>query len=301
MVAILAIVLIVPVAACSDSSATLSPSPSPPTPSPSPGPAPAAASLAGLVTSSDNVTRISGAQVTIVDGPNAGRTATTSNGEYRLSDLQTGTANVRTTANGYAERQASVAIDGAVTLNFQLTETAAEVTFGPGQHRVGAAIAPGRYFSDPASGCYWERQSGTGGTAAETIAFGFVGFDPAQWIVDISGTDHAFQTNGACGAWSNRPKGAAQATIPPGMWLVGMQVAPGTYRSSVAAGCTWERLRDFGGTTGSVIASELIAADGTAFVTVNSGDVGFSSNASCGTWTRAESIGSARERSTIRR
>src|SRR5262245_54172650 len=37
-------------------------------------------------------------------------------------------------------------------------------SFGNGQWLVGADIAAGRYFADPASGCYWERQRGLGGS-----------------------------------------------------------------------------------------------------------------------------------------
>jgi hypothetical protein len=164
------------------------------------------------------------------------------------------------------------------------------VSFGPGQHRVGSVIAPGRYFGDPGSGCYWERQSGAGGTAAETIAFDFVGFDAGQWIVDILPTDHSFLTNSACATWTNRPRAANPSAIAPGMWLVGTQVSPGTYRTTAAAGCNWERLRDFAGTSASVIGGEFIGAGGTAFATIASTDVGFSSDAACGTWLRAETV-----------
>ena len=165
------------------------------------------------------------------------------------------------------------------------TPDADAVTFGPGQHRVGEAIQPGRYFSDPLSGCYWERQSGTAGKAADTIAFAFVGFDAAQSIVDIAGTDVAFQANTACGLWSDRPRSSAVGAIAAGTWIVGAQIAPGTYRTDAAPGCYWERLRDFSGTTANVIASELVAHAGPTFVNVLPGDTGFSSHGGCGTWT----------------
>jgi hypothetical protein len=159
-----------------------------------------------------------------------------------------------------------------------------EITFGPGKHLVGVAIAAGRYFSDPAAGCYWERQAGTAGIAAQTIAFGFVGFDAAQWVVDIAATDAAFESNAACGTWSNHPR-TAPANIAAGRWLVGTQVPPGTYRSEAAAGCYWERLRDFSGGAHSVAASDLVPAAGPAFVTILPGDAGFSADARCGAWT----------------
>ncbi len=161
------------------------------------------------------------------------------------------------------------------------------VTFGPGRHRVGSDIAPGRYFSGPGSGCYWERQSGTGGTAPEAIAFGYIGVDAPQWIIDIRSTDHAFATNDACGTWSNRAREGSRPAIAPGVWLVGAQVRPGMYTSSVSVGCYWERLSDFSGDPDSIIARELAAAAGTAFVTVFPGDAGFRTDAACGSWTPA--------------
>jgi hypothetical protein len=151
---------------------------------------------------------------------------------------------------------------------------------------VGAEISPGRYFADPAVGCYWERQSGSGGTAAETIAFAFVGFDAHQWVVDIQGGDHSFETNAACGAWTNQPAIGPQETIDPGTWLVGAQVAAATYRTTATGGCYWERLADFGGGPESVIANGVVATAGPAFVTIFPGDTGFRSDASCGQWAR---------------
>jgi hypothetical protein len=195
-------------------------------------------------------------------------------------------------AGGYEERRTIVTIEGVTTLDFQLTESgSAEVP--PGQHRVGIAVTAGRYFSDPAAGCYWERQSGTGGTAAETIAFHFIGFDAAQTVVDLQPADYAFQTNAACGTWSSQPRLGPQAEIRPGAWVVGSQVRPGTYRSTAGVGCYWERLRDFSRATDSVIASQVISNAGTVFVTVESTDAGFSTDAACGIWAPME-IGSSR-------
>ena len=71
--------------------------------------------------------------------------------------------------------------------------------FGPGQHRVGRDIRPGRYFSDPRRGCFWERLSGFGGTISDTIANEFIGFDAGQWIVDIKASDVGFSTDDDCG------------------------------------------------------------------------------------------------------
>ena len=167
------------------------------------------------------------------------------------------------------------------------------LTFGPGRHRVGEVVQAGRYFSDPGSGCYWERQSGTGGTAGNTVAFGFVGADAAQVVLDIAPTDAVFEANAACGTWSNQPRPYVAGTIAPGTWLVGAQLPQGTYRADAATGCYWERLRDFLGSAGSVIASELVETARPAFVTLLAGDIGFSSHPACGTWTQISGLDAA--------
>lgn len=258
---------------------------------PETGPSPPAAvatSLSGRVVSTTGASPIVGAAVAIVDGPNGGRQTTTgTDGLYMLSDLQPGNANVSATAAGYQERRAGVTITGASTLNFELVEVSPLVTFGAGEHRVGADIPAGQYYSDPAAGCSWERRSAEG----RTIASAFVDFDAVQWIVDVRAGDRSFQTNAACGTWSNRARAGTQTAIAPGVWRVGTQVPSGTYSSSATAGCHWQRLSNFGGGADAVIASDLIASSGTAFVTIFPSDTGFRSTPACGSWGRSTAAG----------
>ena len=157
--------------------------------------------------------------------------------------------------------------------------------FGSGSHRVGADIAAGRYFSDPVSGCYWERVSGFGGTLGEIIANDFVGYNPSQYIVDVLASDAGFVPDAQCGTWDVSPLRGSSTTVVPGIWLVGAQVPPGTYRASAAYGCYWERVRDFQGRLQSIISNDFVAAAGTVRVTISAGDVGFSTDGDCGTWT----------------
>jgi len=153
---------------------------------------------------------------------------------------------------------------------------------------VGSAIRPGRYFADPGrTGCYWERQSGLGGTLAEIIANDVFVFDPPQVIVDILGSDLAFEGDGDCGNWYTSSRQPAQTNIPPGTWLVGAQLSPGTYQANVGAGCYWKRLRDFEGRISSIIANDFIADAGPHFVEIRDGDVGFYNDSDCGPWARA--------------
>ena len=163
------------------------------------------------------------------------------------------------------------------------------MTIGAGRHSVGIHMRPGRYYTDPRAGCYWERQSGAGGTIAERVAFKFASAAVAQWVVDVLPGDAAFETNAACGTWSLRPSRRAQRTIEAGVWLVGAQILPGTYRSDPGSGCYWQRLRNFTGHADAVIAAGLVGAPQPTVVTLAADDRGFSSEPACGVWTRLSS------------
>lgn len=159
-------------------------------------------------------------------------------------------------------------------------------TFGAGQYLVNSEIIAGRYYSDPVSGCYFERQRGLGGNLSDIIANEFIGYNAGQWIVDISGTDLAFETDSDCGTWFlNSPRRGFAANITPGMWVVGSQITPGVYRAAAKYGCYWERLSDFSNTLDGVLANDFVSADGSQLVEIRSTDVGFDSDDDCGTWT----------------
>lgn len=85
----------------------------------SPTPPPVAVSLSGTV--SGPAGPIAGAVIRFLDGPNAGRsTTTTAAGDYRVTDLTAGNANLSATAGGYLEARSGLTITGAATLHFQL-------------------------------------------------------------------------------------------------------------------------------------------------------------------------------------
>jgi hypothetical protein len=167
--------------------------------------------------------------------------------------------------------------------------------FGPGQYRVNIDIAPGRYYSDPQDACYWERQRGFSGSSSDIIEANELVGDAAQWIVDILSTDVGFETDSDCGPWYTTPRAGAQSGIPPGLWLVGSQIAAGTYRVTAGPGCYWARLRNFTGNSSAIIDNDFSSSGGQQFVTILSTDVGFENDADCGTWTRVSSD----ERDTI--
>ena len=257
-------------------------------------PVPQTTTLWGRITESgaSSAFPIPGAVLTIGDGANAGKTATTNaTGDYSFNALRVEIFSVTISASGYVTTNVSVDLGAATRHDFALSLIGRRTPFGGGQFRVGEDIVAGRYFTDPLqSGCYWERQRGLSGTFGDIIANRFVTYDGMQYIVDILGSDVAFKTEPKCGTWFDSPRHGLQSSIPAGVWLVGSQIAPGTYQVSSGASCYWERLRHFQyqGVTG-VIANSFSGAARTQSVTIAAGDVGFSTDANCGTWTRASS------------
>ena len=267
-------------------------------------PAPQTTTLWGRITESGGslVYPITGAVLTIGDGANAGKTVTTTpTGDYSLSALRVETFSVSISASGYVTRNVQIDLGASTRHDFSLSLIGLRTPFGSGQFRVGEQIVAGRYFTDPLqSGCYWERQRGLSGTVGDVIASRFVTYDGMQYIVDILASDLAFKTDPKCGTWSDSPRHGLQSSIPPGVWLVGSQIAPGTYEASSGVGCYWERLRHFQhqGLT-AVIASNFSGVARTQSVTIAVGDVGFGTDAACGTWTRVSAADQMQADSTL--
>ena len=77
------------------------------------------------------------------------------------------------------------------------------------------------------------------------------------------------------------PAGPA-TTFGDGVHVVGVDIAPGTYRGSPSGSCYWARLSGFSGELDDIIANDNSEAP---IVTISASDVGFESSR-CGTWTR---------------
>jgi len=243
---------------------------------------------------------LSSSSVTVGTTVTATANATFSDGatevvEPEWSSSDSSVASVSATGMVTTLTAGSVSISGSyeqqnAAANLTVTPVGPKTTFGAGRHRVGTDvtdIAAGRYYTNPSSGCYWERLSGFGGTFDEIIDNEFIGFNAGQWIVDILSSDKAFETDSDCGTWFNTPRHGSQANITQGMWLVGEQIQPGTYSADVKYGCYWARLRSFEGFD-SIIENDFIGGDdvGTRQVTIKSTDVGFQTDEDCETWTR---------------
>jgi hypothetical protein len=156
------------------------------------------------------------------------------------------------------------------------------VSFGNGIWKVGIDIPAGTYRNTGTSACYWARLSGFGGTLGEIISNSF---DDVPNIVTIAATDKGFESN-RCGTWANnfKPRTASPTSSHGGgHFVVGTEVAPGTWQSSSTGSCYWERLRGFGGTLDEIIANDF--ADGPRVVSISSGDRGFYASSDCGMWS----------------
>lgn len=246
--------------------------------------------LSGVVTETPPTTStlLAGVRVAILDGANAGRSATTgADGRYEITGVVNGGYTVTATLTGYTPASLPVGIDGNTTLNFRLDPISPRTMFGAGQYRVATDIPVGRYYSDPSSGCQFQRLRGFGGTSAEVIVGTVIDFDAGQWIVDLLQTDAGFQTNGNCGFWFTTPRRGLLATISAGMWIVGAQVAAGTYRAENSrAGCYWQRVSNFTGGADAIIANFVASGAGPQLVTIAGTDAGFSTSVECGAWMR---------------
>jgi hypothetical protein len=158
-------------------------------------------------------------------------------------------------------------------------------TFGDGTWVVGEDIGPGLYRNeDPSSGCYWERMRNFAGGMNSILANGLDTRGPI--VVEILGGDKGF-TSQDCGEWtSNLSRVSTDRTqITDGIWIVGVDVQPGTYRSSnPGSNCYWERMHDFSQGLNSIIANG-IPGGASAIVEIRASDAGFTSTG-CGTWAK---------------
>jgi hypothetical protein len=246
--------------------------------------------LSGLVTESAPTTStvLAGARVMILDGANAGKAATTGvDGRYSITGAVNGGYTVTATLAGYTSAVLPVGIDGNTTLNIRLDPIGSRTSFGSGTYRLTTDIPAGRYYSDPANGCHFQRLRGFGGTSADVIVDGIINFDAGQWIVDLLATDAGFQTDANCNFWFTTPRRGLAPGIAPGMWIVGAQITPGTYRAeNSTAGCYWQRVSNFTGGADAIIANAFASSSGAQIVTIASTDAGFSGSVECGSWTR---------------
>ena len=154
-------------------------------------------------------------------------------------------------------------------------------TFRDGLRKVGSGIAPGTYRTRERSpGCYWARLAGFSGELGDLIANGN---EMGAAVVTIRPSDQGFESR-SCGTWTSDLSSVTSAVDDPfgdGKWIVGTDIAPGTWRAAAPETCYWARLRGFSGGLGDLIAND----NGNGVVTITGSDRGFSSQR-CGLWTK---------------
>ncbi|MFF3842430.1 hypothetical protein [Streptomyces sp. NPDC001930] len=159
---------------------------------------------------------------------------------------------------------------------------------GDGDFEVGSDVQPGLYRStgNKDAGCYWERAKNASADPDAILANDNV---TGTSYVEIKATDKLFKSSG-CGTWEAvdaKAKGTPGTTLKGdgGMFKVGVDIAPGTYRSTgnKDAECYWERAKDASHGTDSILANDN--ATGTAIVKVSASDAYFKSSG-CGDWAK---------------
>ncbi|MFI6462500.1 hypothetical protein [Streptomyces sp. NPDC050538] len=159
---------------------------------------------------------------------------------------------------------------------------------GDGDFRVGADIEPGTYrTSGNTDGtCYWERAKDASGDTDSLLANDKVS---GAGYVTVKATDKIFKSSG-CKDWQAvAPKAqgspATKMAGDGGMFKVGADIAPGTYRSTGNTDdlCYWERAKDAEHDPDSVLANDNVT--GTAVVTITAKDAYFKTTG-CKDWTK---------------
>ncbi len=150
--------------------------------------------------------------------------------------------------------------------------------FGDGTYVVGAEVAPGLYrAAAPTESCERARLHNFTGE-------GWINWS-GQWsgpveIVEIEETDAGFFSEG-CGEWSDQwtPIVAPGQPFGDGAYVVGVDIAPGRYRTASATDeCEWRRLGTFAKPQRS------LGKDDSPIAEIAPSDAGFVSSG-CGAWS----------------
>ncbi|MFF5013453.1 hypothetical protein [Streptomyces sp. NPDC001165] len=159
---------------------------------------------------------------------------------------------------------------------------------GNGDYQVGSDIKPGTYRTTGNTDgmCYWERAKDASGDTDSILANDNV---TGTSYVTVKAGDKLFKSTD-CKDWEAvdpKAKGTPASSMDGdgGMFKVGTDITPGTYKSSGNKddSCYWERTKDAAGDTDSVLANNNVT--GTAVVTISSKDAYFKTTG-CGDWKK---------------
>ncbi|MGW7817019.1 hypothetical protein ACWGLF_02595 [Streptomyces puniciscabiei] len=160
---------------------------------------------------------------------------------------------------------------------------------GDGEYQVGSDVKPGTYRTTGNTDdmCYWERAKDAKGETGSLLANDNV---TGTSYVTVKPTDKIFKSSG-CKDWEAvdpKAKGTPASSMDGdgGMYKVGTDIAPGTYKSTgnTDDSCYWERTKDAEHGLNSIIANNNVT--GTAVVTISPGDAYFKTSG-CGAWKKA--------------
>ncbi|MER7189392.1 hypothetical protein [Streptomyces flaveolus] len=159
---------------------------------------------------------------------------------------------------------------------------------GDGDFEVGSDVKPGTYRTTGNTDgmCYWERAKDASGELDSLLANDNV---TGTGYVTVKATDKFFKSNG-CGDWEAvdpKAKGtpAAKMSGDGGMFAVGTDITPGTYKSTgnTDDGCYWERAKNADHSLESIIANNNVS--GTAVVRISASDAYFKT-VGCSDWQK---------------
>ncbi|GGT26170.1 hypothetical protein [Streptomyces chromofuscus] len=159
---------------------------------------------------------------------------------------------------------------------------------GDGDFLVGTDIKPGTYRStgNTTGMCYWERAKDASGEMDSLLANDNVS---GTGYVTVTANDKIFRSSG-CSDWEavapkEKASPATEMAGDGGMFAVGVDIAPGTYRSTGNTDdmCYWERAKDAGHTIDSITANNNVT--GSAVVTISASDAYFKTSG-CQDWKR---------------
>ncbi|WP_326667643.1 hypothetical protein [Streptomyces canus] len=159
---------------------------------------------------------------------------------------------------------------------------------GDGEFQVGSDIKPGTYRTTGNSDgmCYWERAKDASGEMDSLLANDNV---TGTGYVTVKATDKLFKSSD-CNDWEavdEKAKGSPAARISGdgGMFSVGADIAPGTYKSTgnTDDSCYWERTKDAEHGVESILANDNV--NGTAVVRISASDAYFKTTG-CKDWKK---------------
>ncbi len=155
-----------------------------------------------------------------------------------------------------------IQLTSTITQTLQPSPTEPQV-IQPGTYLVGTDIQPGLYIGFGGDGmlesCYWARLKDVTGELGSILANdNSIG----QFYIQVKPTDYALETKCRLLYLKDPPKPVKEfpTTILPGMYLVGIDIQPGTYKGEggvdILGSCYWARLRNAYNDLSSIIAND---------------------------------------------